>query len=105
MATTTEHSDEAARAERGPAPIPTALFSGSPGGPLARYGAFSAAIASRLAQGAQAYGDRSFSRDLGSLLGEIEQEILDIAGWSYILWVRIHTIRAQVDPSHRDPER
>lgn len=45
---------------------------------------------SRLQSGFLSYGDGSFDRKVTSLLDEIEQELLDVVGWSYILWSRIH---------------
>ncbi len=58
---------------------------------------FFAALHGRLRQGALAYGDRSFSRDPGELLGELEQEALDLSGWSYVIWRRVRTLRAAVE--------
>ena len=43
----------------------------------------------RLEQGAIQYGDVSFSRDPQELIEELKQECLDLAGWGFILWVRL----------------
>lgn len=76
-------------------PIPSARFESAPSGPLASYPSFCAAIASRLAQGAKEYGDASFELPPSALLEEIEDELLDVAGWAYILWVRVHALRTR----------
>lgn len=54
---------------------------------------FFAALRARLKAGQAAYGDRSFSRDHSELLGELEQEALDLAGWGYVLWCRVQRAR------------
>jgi hypothetical protein len=46
----------------------------------------------RLAQGYKEYGDASFGRDPSELKQEIEEEILDWAVWSYILWTRVRKL-------------
>lgn len=46
-------------------------------------------IRERLKAGAREYGDASFQRPDAELHREIEEEILDIAGWSYVLWVKL----------------
>lgn len=43
----------------------------------------------RLDAGSRTYADRSFDRSPADLVGEIEQEILDICGWAFVLWCRI----------------
>lgn len=59
--------------------------------------AFVALLRARLKVGAQQYGDRSFQRPLVEVLGEIEQELVDIAGWGLIAWVRLQRLRTAVD--------
>ena len=51
----------------------------------------------RLKAGAEAYGDSSFGKSENSLLKEIQEEILDIAGWSYILWAKIERLKSSID--------
>jgi hypothetical protein len=58
---------------------------------------FFAALKWRLQQGQVTYGDKSFARDPSELLGELEQEALDLAGWGYVLWRRIRALKAAVD--------
>lgn len=64
------------------------------GDPLAPWPDFVAAASSRLEAGREAYGDRSFSRPPEELAREVEEELLDVAAWSFILWTRIRAIRA-----------
>lgn len=51
--------------------------------------AFFAALQARLDKGAEAYGDRSFKRTPEDLIGELQQEALDLAGWGFVLWARL----------------
>lgn len=60
---------------------------------LPGFAMFAADLRRRLEAGAQEYGDRSFSRDPDELLREIDEEILDIAGWAYVLRVRLGRLR------------
>ncbi|MFI5364973.1 MAG: hypothetical protein ACHQ4J_05055 [Candidatus Binatia bacterium] len=57
---------------------------------------FAAAVESRLQQGAQTYGDRSFQQTPDVLAGEIEQELLDVCAWSFILWCRLRALRERL---------
>lgn len=55
---------------------------------------FVAKMRKRLRAGADAYGDVSFSRDPLQLIDEVEQELLDVAGWSWILYHRLQKLKA-----------
>lgn len=66
--------------------------------PLAAWGEFTAAAASRLEAGRKDYGDRSFSLPPAELAREVEEELLDVAAWSFILWARIRALREAVNP-------
>lgn len=48
----------------------------------------------RIERGAIEYGDKSFDKSTEKLLGEIQEEILDIAGWSYILWEKLERMKS-----------
>tara|TARA_E500000081_G_scaffold54588_1_gene57501 strand:- start:371 stop:592 length:222 start_codon:yes stop_codon:yes gene_type:complete len=50
----------------------------------------------RLKAGQREYGNKSFSMEPDVLLQEIEEEILDICGWAYILHVRMEKLRSAV---------
>jgi hypothetical protein len=49
-------------------------------------------ISRRLEVGTKVYGDHSFLRPPAELAGEIEEEILDICGWSFVLWCRLRRL-------------
>ncbi len=55
--------------------------------------AFLAELNKRLDAGAKEYGDRSFQRAPGDLLGELEQECLDLAGWGFCLFTRVRSLK------------
>jgi hypothetical protein len=61
--------------------------------PLARWPAFAAELRARLEAGRVAYGDKSFRRSPEELLGELQQEALDLAGWGFILFARLEAAR------------
>jgi len=61
--------------------------------PLENLDAFFRRVRERMDVGRVEYGDRSFASDPLSLVNEIQEEILDIAGWSYVLYCRMERVR------------
>jgi hypothetical protein len=61
--------------------------------PLTAWPAFAAAVEARLQQGTTTYGNASFTRNPADLASEIEQELLDVCAWSFILWCRVRALR------------
>ena len=59
--------------------------------------AFIARLRVRLEAGARQYGDHSFRKEPVELLSEIQDELVDVAGWGLILWVRIARLRERVE--------
>jgi len=59
-------------------------------------------VLKRLQQGEQEYGNSSFSRPISCILSEIEEELLDIAGWGYIGWCKIQKLKQKVENSIED---
>jgi hypothetical protein len=57
---------------------------------------FFARIRGRMEKGNDSYQDRSFSADLIKLANEVQEEVLDIAGWGFILWRRIENTKDQL---------
>ncbi|MCC6785783.1 MAG: hypothetical protein IT457_23250, partial [Planctomycetes bacterium] len=58
---------------------------------------FVAAIEARLELGAREYQDRpAASRPPLELLDEIGQELIDVAGWSFLLWRRVEGLRERL---------
>jgi hypothetical protein len=72
--------------------------------PLDRFPDFVAKAAQRRQAGRQTYGDRSFTCAPSELLGEIEEELLDVCAWSFILWTRLQALspRLQTPDSPRE---
>lgn len=64
--------------------------------PFDRWPAFIERIHARLEVGRRAYGDASFERPADELLDEIEAELLDVCGWSFVLYERIERLRQRV---------
>jgi hypothetical protein len=62
--------------------------------PLDGFPAFVGAVKARLDAGRVAYGDASFSRGPAELVGELQAEALDLAGWGFVLWCRLERMRA-----------
>lgn len=58
--------------------------------------AFLAKVERRLEKGAVEYGDASLRAPPAELAREIEEELLDVVGWGFLLWVRMRGIAARV---------
>ena len=54
---------------------------------------FADKVLHRLQEGQREYGSKSFSMEPNVLLTEIEEELLDVCGWAYILQVRMDKVR------------
>jgi len=57
---------------------------------------FTTRLRARLDAGAREYGDASFQRPAAELIDEIQQELEDVAGWGFLLWVRLDRLRDHV---------
>jgi hypothetical protein len=53
-------------------------------------------LEARLEAGAREYGDKSFDAPLGQLIDELQQEIIDQCGWSFIAFVRAERLRTKI---------
>lgn len=60
--------------------------------PLDRFPDFIEQVRTRLEMGAVEYGSRSLQRTPVELAGEIEEELADICGWAFLLWLRVRTL-------------
>ena len=72
---------------------------------LERFPEFMARIRERLEAGKRVYGDSSFERPLDRLVEEIRQEVLDQAGWAFILYERLAKIETMVRDLNREARR
>lgn len=54
-----------------------------------RFRLFFARAKQRLVKGEIEYGNRSFDKSPIEIIGEIEEECLDLAVWGFILWIRL----------------
>jgi hypothetical protein len=54
-------------------------------------------IRGRLEVGAQIYGDTSFDLPAGKLAMEVEQELLDVCGWSFVMWCRLQALKQKLN--------
>ena len=70
--------------------------------PPAQWPAFMSEVRARLEKGRDEYQDRGFNRPPAELLGELHEEALDLAGWGFVLWHRIETLRGRVDDGDRE---
>lgn len=61
--------------------------------PLDDFPAFIAQAKARLEQGRVEYGDKSFDADPIKLIGEMQQEALDLCNWGFIAWRRLEAMR------------
>ena len=63
---------------------------------LEQFDKFTARVRERLVNGKRAYGDSSFERPLESLIEEIRQEALDVAGWGFIVFRRLDELDEKI---------
>ena len=63
---------------------------------LANYAKFTQAALKRLKQGEIEYGDESFSASPLLLIGEIEEELLDVVGWTFVLLERLEEVKRKM---------
>lgn len=63
------------------------------GDPLDDFGEFSRCVRARLELGKRQYGERSAGRPLAELAAELEEEVLDLMGWSFWVWRRVRQLR------------
>lgn len=68
---------------------------------LCEFDSFMRRVRERLENGRRVYGDSSFERPLTSLVEEIRQEVLDQAGWSFILFVRLCELERMVEAASK----
>jgi hypothetical protein len=61
----------------------------------AEWAKFSAAVHKRLEAGEREYGDGSFARPVSELRHEIQEEVLDICGWAFVLWCRVNALESK----------
>jgi hypothetical protein len=66
---------------------------------------FFEALNAKLDRGERQYGEASFARPAPALVTELEEEALDLAGWGFILWVRLRSLRAATETAEREAER
>lgn len=49
-------------------------------------------VENRLVAGAREYGAASLRAPAGALAAEVEEELLDVMGWGFLLWIRMRGI-------------
>ena len=57
---------------------------------------FRETLESRLSAGYREYGDESFAQAPDRTVSEIQEEILDICGWSFILYVPLEKLKEEM---------
>ncbi|MEM9067138.1 MAG: hypothetical protein AAGE52_01490 [Myxococcota bacterium] len=55
---------------------------------------FAARVRARLEAGEREYGNSALTKPDGVLLGEIQEELEDVMGWTSWLWMRMEQMRA-----------
>ena len=70
-----------------------------------RFDEFMEILHDRMEQGYKEYGDESFEKPLIDLLEELEQEVLDQAGWGFILYDKIQRLKKLVNKIDSEKEK
>ena len=65
---------------------------------------FTETLTKRLEAGEREYGDASFDSSAISNIDEIEEELLDVCGWAYIMWTKLQTMRPKLEALERTLE-
>jgi hypothetical protein len=60
------------------------------------FNTFTNKLNKKMEKGYHEYGDKSFDREPKELMGEIEEELLDICGWSIILFARLQELKKKL---------
>jgi hypothetical protein len=50
----------------------------------------------KMLKGYKQYGDESFKREPSDLIGELQQEVIDISGWGMILYSRLEEMKLKL---------
>ena len=58
---------------------------------------FMAEVLRRMNQAKPVYGDSSFGKDPAEVIGEVQQELMDVCAWSYIVWTTIEKTKAKIE--------
>lgn len=53
---------------------------------------FTEAVHARLLTGARHYGDSSLQKSPAELVAEVEEELFDVMGWTFLLWLKMRAI-------------
>lgn len=65
-------------------------------------------VRARLEQGAKDYGQVELPggdpRTMDAIIGEIEQEVLDVVGWAGVGWLKLQSLKAKVDQVNPQPK-
>lgn len=56
---------------------------------------FTEALHRKLEAGSKTYGEASFKRPQKEIIEEIQEELVDVSGWSWILWSRLEALKEQ----------
>lgn len=64
---------------------------------------FETVLKAKLQAGHEEYGDGSFELSLHQLADEVEQEVVDIVGWSFIQWTRIQRLKRMIAKLESNP--
>ena len=68
---------------------------------LSEFPTFMNHVMERLKKGAHEYGEQSFAKSPMELAEEIDEEIYDINGWSFVLWRRMDRVKAKIAALNR----
>jgi len=72
--------------------------------PTLHYPDFAERVRAKLARGSVVFENRSFSKSPVDLAAEIQDELIDICGWSFVLWSRLETMRVALEAAQNPPE-
>jgi hypothetical protein len=57
---------------------------------------FVALLEKKLDVGAQQYGDASFSKHGVKIIDDVMEELMDVCGWSFVLYVKVNRLKERL---------
>ena len=71
---------------------------------LHRFPEFAEQVRAKLARGQVIFEDRNFSKNPVDLMHEVQEELVDVMGWSFLVWSRLQAMREALELLGFEPQ-
>lgn len=72
---------------------------------LHRFPQFAELVRAKLARGQVVFEDRNFSKNAVDLMHEVQEELVDVMGWSFLVWSRLQAMSEALELFGFEPEQ